>query len=220
VKWDPMFLHQCDKILWPVTGKRGNAEELPGRQVILRRGEKIGEVAATAAGNRDFQPNASVMLKKRDAAPTPSGSEGTHQPGRAAADNDDVVALQLLGRFAALVGLPNFAARERGLVEVPEQPIIVRHIFFQAVIPALWKLARQALEKRQERLLRRLQSLPRAQEIADPVAPAKFLFVRPRDDRIHRTRKVNARAAQEVVLLHRASIEWPNSELKLRFAGD
>src|SRR4029453_5942283 len=52
------------------------------------------------------------------------------------------------------------------------------------------------------------------QEIADPVTPAAFLFMRARSDEIHRAGKINARPPQEVVLLHRASIGRAKEKLK------
>ena len=60
----------------------------------------------------------------------------------------------------------------------------------------------------------------RAQEIADPVAPAELFFICPRGDEIHRAGKVNARPAQEMVLVHRASIEWRRREMKRGFESD
>ncbi len=42
----------------------------------------------------------------------------------------------------------------------------------------------------------------RAEEIADAVAPAEFFLVRAGGDEIHRPGKINARAAQEILLAH------------------
>jgi hypothetical protein len=45
----------------------------------------------SVAGNQDFPANGMVSLNNQDAAPLPGRSDGGHQAGRSAADNNGLV---------------------------------------------------------------------------------------------------------------------------------
>ena len=76
------------------------------RKQVVRRGENIGEITTTAAGDRDLEPDPWVALEKRDVAPAPAGGKSAHQAGSAATNHDDIVALQLF-RWRLLPGARN-----------------------------------------------------------------------------------------------------------------
>ena len=54
---------------------------------------QVGEIAAPAAGDEDLLADAIGMLQHGDPAATFAGFDGTHQAGRAAAENDHVEGL-------------------------------------------------------------------------------------------------------------------------------
>ncbi len=73
VERDPMLFDQRDEILRRVARQgRGAKARITGEK-IFRRSEKVGEVAAAAAGDRDFQSDACVVLEQGDAPPAPPG---------------------------------------------------------------------------------------------------------------------------------------------------
>src|SRR6185436_18202208 len=65
------------------------------------------------------------------------------------------VALQFWQILATAFLAASVALRLR-LVQLPEQPVVVRHILFQTVVPTLRQLMGQPFQERQERILRRL----------------------------------------------------------------
>jgi len=58
-----------------------------GRDKICRRAVDVGEIAASAAGDKNFLPQALGALEDRDPPPSLAGLDGAHQSGGAAAEN-------------------------------------------------------------------------------------------------------------------------------------
>ena len=92
---DPVFLDQGDEIRWRITAEGRGAKTRVAGKIIFWRREKVGEVAAAAAGDRDLEADPRVALQERDSPAAPPGGEGAHQAGCAASNHDNIVSLQL-----------------------------------------------------------------------------------------------------------------------------
>jgi hypothetical protein len=77
-----MTIDQRNKIPLRVTRQRGLAEMLIGRDKIFRRDVEIGEVAATAAGDKNFFTDAIAVLDDENAPAALARLDGAHQSPR------------------------------------------------------------------------------------------------------------------------------------------
>src|SRR5258708_32371521 len=87
---DFVFFDQRNEIGGRVACDGGLGEMRIGREEVLRAGMKIGEVAASAAGNEDFLAEAVSTFEYGDAAAALSRLDGAHEAGGAPAGHDAV----------------------------------------------------------------------------------------------------------------------------------
>src|SRR4051812_37264416 len=87
---DAMAPHQGDEILLGVAAEGRDAEGWIGRQELRRRGMKIGEVAAAAAGNADLLARRLGGFQHQSLAAALTGNRGTHHARRTRANDNDV----------------------------------------------------------------------------------------------------------------------------------
>ena len=77
-----------------------------GREEAIGLGFDIGEIAASAAGDQNFRAGLGIVFEQQHALAARAGCRGTEQARRARADDDRVVNLAHLVRFApGLAGL-------------------------------------------------------------------------------------------------------------------
>src|SRR5262249_16833698 len=76
--------------------ERGTREVRVRREKILRSAVDVGEVTASSAGDEDLLADSFRAFEHRDATATLTSFDSTHQPGRAAAQNDDVRILRAI----------------------------------------------------------------------------------------------------------------------------
>src|SRR5262249_182065 len=109
---DPMFLDQANEFLGRITSEGRNTKARIRRKIILRRSPQIGEIAAAATGDSNFQTNPSIPFEQGHPPPAlPTGG--------AASDHDHIVGLQ-----------SDFFPAQARLLEFPMKPLVVRQIFF------------------------------------------------------------------------------------------
>ncbi len=90
VPGDAVPLHQVEEIARRVAAERRLGEMRVGREIAVRRGPEIGEVAAPAAGDEDLPARLSgVVEHQHPPAPLPRHRRA-HQPGPAGAEHDRV----------------------------------------------------------------------------------------------------------------------------------
>ena len=89
---DAVTLDHRDEIPWRVARQCGFAEMRIGREKILGRRVHIGEIAAAAARHQNFPGNPIRVFDDTDSPATLPGDQRAHETGRAAADDDDLVA--------------------------------------------------------------------------------------------------------------------------------
>jgi hypothetical protein len=68
-----VLFDQCDEVRGRVPGQRGFREVFVRGNEIFWRAMNIGEIAAAAAGDENFLPDAIGMFKHRDAPPAFAG---------------------------------------------------------------------------------------------------------------------------------------------------
>ena len=86
-----MFFDEAHEVGRRIAGERRLGEVWIGRKKILRAGVQVGEIAAAAAGDQDFLADAVRAFEHQNAPPALARFHGTHQPGGAGSENDDVV---------------------------------------------------------------------------------------------------------------------------------
>ena len=87
---DAVALYHLDKMLRCVTGKCRFAEMRIIRKIIGRRRTGIGEIAAAAAGHQYFLAAAIGMFDQQDRFVALSRSDGAHQAGSTATNDDGI----------------------------------------------------------------------------------------------------------------------------------
>src|SRR3954447_26539967 len=85
-------------------------------QKIRRRRMQIGEVASAATGDANFLSRLPRLFQHQHGAAAPGGDAGAHQPRRACAKDDDVMAIRLAGRAhstsSTSTATPSFCLRD------------------------------------------------------------------------------------------------------------
>jgi hypothetical protein len=71
-------------------GQRGGAKRWIGRQVIIRPGIDVGEIAPPAAGHQDLPPRLRGMVRQHDAPAPARGLPRAEKPGRPGPEDDGV----------------------------------------------------------------------------------------------------------------------------------
>ena len=84
-----VFADQADEIPLGVTRQRRFAEMRVLRKEIARFGVHVGEIAAATAGHEDFLAGLVRVVEQQHLTPAPGGGQGTHQAGRASANDHD-----------------------------------------------------------------------------------------------------------------------------------
>ncbi len=87
---DAMALDLAQEVLGAEARQRRGAEVRVGREVVLRAGVQVGEVAAAAAGDQDLAAQALGVVEHRDPPAPPTGGDGAPQPGRPTANDQRV----------------------------------------------------------------------------------------------------------------------------------
>ena len=90
VERDLMAFDQRDEIMLRVTLQRRSAKMPIIGIKPVRSDVQIGEVAASATGNKDFLSRPIGVIEQQHAPSPPARGDGAHQPGGAGAENDDV----------------------------------------------------------------------------------------------------------------------------------
>ena len=86
-----MPFDEGEKILRRVASESGLQKMRAAvRDVVRRRGAKIGKIAAATTRDEDLVSAAAVVLQHDNATSTQAGSAGAKQPCRPAADHDHV----------------------------------------------------------------------------------------------------------------------------------
>lgn len=87
---DAMFFDERDEVRRRVAGQRGFGEVRIGRDEVFRLAMNIREVAAPAAGNKNFLADTVGTFEDSDAPPSFAGFDGAHEAGGARAEDHDV----------------------------------------------------------------------------------------------------------------------------------
>ena len=85
-----MALDHRDEVALGVAAERGFAEVRVGGEKPLRRDLEVGEVAASAAGDKNFGARLRAVLEQQDAPAAPPRAHRAHHPGGARAQHDNV----------------------------------------------------------------------------------------------------------------------------------
>ena len=88
---DAVFLDQGDEIGRGVAGQRRFGEVRIGRDEVFRRAVDVGEIAAAAAGDKNFLPQPLGAFEDGHPPPPLARFDGAHQSGSAAAENQSVI---------------------------------------------------------------------------------------------------------------------------------
>src|SRR5580658_11380667 len=86
-----MFFNEAHEVGRCIASQRRLGEVRIGGKKILRAGVEVGEIAAAAAGDQNLLADAIRAFQYQHTAATLAGFDGTHQPGSAGSENDDVV---------------------------------------------------------------------------------------------------------------------------------
>ena len=85
-----MLPHQLDEIFGRITRQRGLSEVRIAREEVLRTAMNVGEIASSAAGDKDLFSDALCMVED-DYTPSPfTCLDGAHQASCPSANDDDV----------------------------------------------------------------------------------------------------------------------------------
>ena len=87
---DTVLLDECDEMRRRVARERTAAEIRILRQVIRRSGIRVGEVAATSAGDTDLLADDVIVLDQQHAASALACDRRAHHAGGTGADDDDI----------------------------------------------------------------------------------------------------------------------------------
>src|ERR1700692_2451055 len=85
---DARFFDQDDEIGGSVASDGGLGEMRVGGNEVFNAAVKVGEVAASTAGDEDFFAEAIGALEDGDAAAALAGPDSAHQAGRAATEDE------------------------------------------------------------------------------------------------------------------------------------
>jgi hypothetical protein len=101
-----VLFDERDEIGGGTAGEGGFREVFVGADEIFGLGVPIREIAATAAGDKDFLAAALGSLEDGDATPAFTGFDSAHQAGGATADHDGVEGI-CGDRFGHFCGVPH-----------------------------------------------------------------------------------------------------------------
>ena len=90
VPGDAVLIHQGDKVVLGVAGKRGNAEMWIVGKEPIRLGIQIGEIAASAAADQDLLAGMVRVIEQQHPPPAPARGKGAEQAGGSGAEYNDV----------------------------------------------------------------------------------------------------------------------------------
>jgi hypothetical protein len=88
--FEPVPLHQVDKVPLRVLTERRLAKVLIGREKILRLDIEIGEIAATAARHQDFFTDLICTLEHKNPAAALSSGKRSKKPCRTATEYHNI----------------------------------------------------------------------------------------------------------------------------------
>ena len=102
--FEPVPLHQVDKVPLRILTQRRLAKMLIGREKFLRLDLEIGEIAATAARHQDFFTDLICTLEHKNLAAALSRGKRSKKPCRTATEYHNIVnrALRCPIRFTSL----------------------------------------------------------------------------------------------------------------------
>ena len=107
-----VLLHQLDEFAGGITREGGSAEVWVVGEIIFRAGMEIGEIAATAARDKNFFADTTIVLQHKHSSTAQTGRSRTHQACATRANDNGVELLNgLIRRLAHAV---------RGLVHVKQ----------------------------------------------------------------------------------------------------
>ena len=92
-----MLLHQRDKIRRRVPDQRGFYEVRICRDKVFRLAMKVGEIAASAAGDENLLSRSVSAFEYGNAASPAAGFNRTHEPGGSSAKNQGVISVNVRG---------------------------------------------------------------------------------------------------------------------------